>query len=160
MEVNMERNAATHNNYYNSYNHNQNDKNTQSTQNDKKDINSINAACSKRLEARRKAKLIRCRQIAAVKCFIVSLIMIIVVGVSGILVVNASNKTEDTECTRYYTSICVDSNDTLWSIAKEYHPENCDITRYISDIRAINNMSSDTIYAGQNLIVYYYEFED
>ncbi len=155
----MERNIAKHNNY-NSYNDNQNDNNTQSTQNNKEDIDSIKAVCSKRLEARRKAKLVRCRQIAAVKCFIVSLIMIIVVGVSGIFVVNASNKTNDTEYIRYYTSICVDSNDTLWSIAKEYHPDNCDITRYISDIRAINNMSSDTIYAGQNLIVYYYEFEE
>lgn len=116
--------------------------------------------CARRLEARKKAKIARCRQIAAVKCFIASLIMIIVVGVSSVLVVNASNKTEDKKCTRYYTSICVDVNDTLWSIAKEYHPDDCDISTYISDIKTINHITSDTIFAGQNIIIYYYEFED
>jgi len=150
----MEEHITKNNNYYN-----KNNKNIKGTQNDK-DIDNIKAAYYKRLEVCRKAKLVRRRQIAAVKCFIVAFVMIIVVGLSGIFVVNASNKTTNTECTRYYTSICVDSNDTLWSIAKEYRPDNCDITGYIRDIKAINNMSSDTIYAGQNLIVYYYEFED
>ena len=137
----MERNAVEYNNY-------------------KDNMSSTKAACTKRLEERKRAKLIRCRQIAAVKCLIASLIMIIIVGVSSVLVVNASNKTDEKKCTRYYTSICIDSNDTLWSIAREHHPDNCDISTYISDIKAINHMTSDTIYAGQNIIVYYYEFED
>lgn len=123
-------------------------------------MNNTKDACAKRLEERKRIKLIRCRQIAVVKCLIATLIMIIIVGVSGILVVNASNKTDEKKCIRYYTSICVDSNDTLWSIAKEHHPDNCDISAYINDVKTINHMTSDTIYAGQNIIVYYYEFED
>lgn len=152
---NMERNAAR----YNSQN-NRDNKNNMGNMCDRDNMEGIKAADSRRLEARRKAKLIRCRQLAVIKCFIASLIMIIIVGVSSILVVNASNKTEEKKCTRYYTSVCIDSNDTLWSIAKEYRPDNCDISTYISDIKAINHMTSDTIYAGQNIIVYYCEFED
>lgn len=124
--------------------------------NNKYNMNSAKAACVKRLEDRKRIKLIRCRQIVAVKCLIASFIMIIIVGVSSILVVNASDKTDNKQ-TRYYTSICVSSNDTLWSIAKEYRPDNCDISAYISDIKAINHMTSDTIYAGQNIIIYYYK---
>lgn len=126
----------------------------------KDNMNNAKAACAKRLEARKRTKLVRCRQIAAVKCLIASLVMIIIVGVSSVLVVNASNKTDERKCTRYYTSICINNNDTLWSIAEEHHPDNCDISEYISDIKSINHMTSDTIYAGQNIIVYYYEFED
>lgn len=126
----------------------------------KYDNDMIKDICVKRLEDRKRAKLIRCRQITAVKCLTATFIMIIIVGISSVLVVNASNKTDEKKYIKYYTSFCVDSNDTLWSIAKEHHPDNCDITAYISDIKEINHMTSDIIYAGQNIIIYYYEFED
>lgn len=55
---------------------------------------------------------------------------------------------------RYYTSISIESDDTLWNIAQEYNGDES-TSHYINSIINMNNMNSDTLYSGQNLIVYY-----
>ena len=50
-------------------------------------------------------------------------------------------------------SITVSRGDTLWTLAKEYGPENQDIRKTIFEIKSCNNMSTSNIYEGQSLII-------
>ena len=70
-----------------------------------------------------------------------------------------SNSSALTSDTRYYTSITIEKDDTLWSIASLYAPEGVDTGRYVNDIRRVNNLHNDTITAGCSLIIYYYAGE-
>lgn len=62
------------------------------------------------------------------------------------------------ETYRYYKSITVSEQDTLWSIAETYMDEMHydSIQDYISDVMHINNLKNDSIYADAHLIVPYY----
>lgn len=75
----------------------------------------------------------------------------------GIRTVNASDK-DDKTMYKYFTSITVQSDDTLWDIATRYSynekPKN-----YVSNIMSINNMTDETIYSGQDIVIYYYSDE-
>ncbi len=59
---------------------------------------------------------------------------------------------------KYYTSITIHDNDTLWSLADKYATSE-NKQEYIHNIMSINNMSQDTLYEGQNILVYYYSDE-
>lgn len=59
---------------------------------------------------------------------------------------------------KYYTSIMVESGDTLWSLANEYSSvEYRDNNAYIKEVRELNHITSDDIHAGSYLILPYYE---
>ncbi len=51
-----------------------------------------------------------------------------------------------------HTSITVLNGDSLWSIAKDYFPEN-DPRDVIDEICSLNDLSGFTIYAGQTLLL-------
>lgn len=54
-----------------------------------------------------------------------------------------------------YKSIEIKAGDSLWSIADEYMTENFDDTAdYVMELKRLNNLTSDTIHAGQYLLVY------
>ena len=77
---------------------------------------------------------------------------------TGVLVVKAAvrrNK-EAALRTRCFQTITVKPGESLWSIAEEYAEEGCSIKAYISELKEMNNISSDRIYAGQRLLVTYY----
>lgn len=99
----------------------------------------------------------RARKIFVLRCMLITAILIAVVSIYGILVVNASDSSSvsESEPVKYYKSICVESGETLWDIALKYHPDAYGINSYIDDIKHINHMQSDTVYSGQNIIVYY-----
>lgn len=60
---------------------------------------------------------------------------------------------------KYYKSITVSRNDTLWSIAEEYMDDDHydSVNDYINEVIRINTLSDDTICYGQNLIIPYYD---
>lgn len=61
---------------------------------------------------------------------------------------------------KYYTSIEVESGDTLWEIAGEYiSDEYSSMNEYITEICSINHISKDEIRAGQCLVLPYYSTE-
>lgn len=65
---------------------------------------------------------------------------------------------------KYYTAVEVMPGDTLWDIADKYYQyqqyeDYKDIREYINDIKRLNNMSDDTIYSGEQIIVTYYSPE-
>lgn len=90
--------------------------------------------------------------------------LVVVAGVVVITVVSAciglSLTAETAEAKAFsshiaYHSIMIESGDTLWSIAEESRPIGQDIRTYIKEIRAINNLSDDTIHTGSYIIVPY-----
>ena len=76
------------------------------------------------------------------------------------LISNASAECDDISY-KYFTSIEVESGDTLWSIAKEYKDEKFyDSTKdYVDEVVQMNHLSSTQITAGQFLIIPYYSTE-
>lgn len=62
--------------------------------------------------------------------------------------------TEQASSYKYYKSISIEKGDTLWSIAEEYMTEEYDgIEEYIREVRRVNHLSDDIIYAGRYLAI-------
>lgn len=84
------------------------------------------------------------------------LIMGVLIG-SNLLDSSRSEAENSKEIYKYYTSIQVESGDTLWSIADKYvTSEYSDRNTYMKELVALNNLSDTTIHAGQYLTVSYY----
>lgn len=61
---------------------------------------------------------------------------------------------------KYYKSIVIEKGDSLWSIAQEYMTSDYDNTQeYIEELIQLNSLTSETIHAGQHLLVAYYDTE-
>ena len=59
---------------------------------------------------------------------------------------------------KYYTSVMVESGDTLWTLADKYGSvEYRDYNAYINEVKEMNHISSDDIHAGSYLVLPYYE---
>jgi hypothetical protein len=95
----------------------------------------------------------------AMKCVIISFILIAVIFVGRIFVVNAADQKDKEVMHRYYTSITIQQNDTLWELSDQYNTGSEDKSSYIRQIMSMNNMTSDTLYQGENILVYYYSDE-
>lgn len=60
----------------------------------------------------------------------------------------------------YYKSIELEPGDTLWSIAEEYMPESYgSVQEYIDELKDINGLDGDDIYAERYLTVAYCDAE-
>jgi hypothetical protein len=71
---------------------------------------------------------------------------------------NKSNaQSQDGASYKYFHKIYVESGDTLWSIASENKSDKESTTDYIKGVKSINKLKSDDLYAGQMLVVPYYE---
>ena len=72
-----------------------------------------------------------------------------------------SNAKDDSVKTsyKYYKSIVIDNDDTLWSIAEEYmDDEHYDsINAYIQEVKNMNSLTDDEIQYGEHLIIPYYD---
>lgn len=109
------------------------------------------------LRYRRKSSILSHRKVLFVAITVVSILLGIVIGNN---VINSSSSSATTEHTRelYYTSVEIKAGDTLWTIAEEHmSAEYNDINDYIKEIKKVNGIYSDTIHAGNYLIVPYYE---
>ena len=77
----------------------------------------------------------------------------------GSIIVKASDDSNKMRTYKYYTTITIEDNDTLWSLAGRYNNGSEDTVSYVNNLININNLSSDTIHSGKNLVVYYYSTE-
>lgn len=61
---------------------------------------------------------------------------------------------------KYYTSVQVQSGDTLWDIANAYMTaEYTSVNQYMEEVCTINHITADDIHAGQYLTIPYYSSE-
>ena len=73
---------------------------------------------------------------------------------------NKSNaQSQDGASYKYFHKIYVESGDTLWSIAQENKSDSESTKEYIKEVKTINKLKSDDLYAGQMLVVPYYTEE-
>ena len=79
----------------------------------------------------------------------------------GVLLVSAHERSdEEDNVYTYYKSIEIHPGDTLWEIAEETMPDDDDsVAEYVQQLKDMNNLSSDKIYSGQDLIVSYTDTE-
>lgn len=63
---------------------------------------------------------------------------------------------------KYFTNITIEEGDTLWEVASEHMDEEHydSVYEYMDELKEVNNMSSDNIYVGQNLVITYYDSVD
>ena len=80
-------------------------------------------------------------------------VIILAVITLGSIMVKASEADTRPYLKKYYTSVEVTSDDTLWSLEADYNNGLEDRNTYI------NNMTSDTIITGNHLLLYYYSSE-
>ena len=69
-------------------------------------------------------------------------------------------KDDSTEVSyKYYKSISVANNDTLWSIAEQHmDTEHYDsISDYIQEVKSMNDLKDDVIHYGDYLVIPYYD---
>lgn len=86
----------------------------------------------------------------------VCLIMILSLGAGGFL---SKAKAVDTHTNyKYYKSITVSHEDTLWSIAQEYMDieHYTSIEEYIREVKQMNHLKNDVITYGCHLVIPYY----
>lgn len=79
--------------------------------------------------------------------------MILLSILLGTIIVNASDTRQPV---KYYTSIEVEHNDTLWSLEERYNNGTEDRDMYINNIKQLNNMRTDIITEGRYILLYYY----
>ena len=96
------------------------------------------------------------KKITVLFCSVVALITICSIMFGSI---NAQAAPAETSY-KYYTSVQIESGDTLWAIAGEYiTDEYTDMNEYMEEVCAINHISEDEIHAGQYIVVPYYAAE-
>lgn len=102
------------------------------------------------------------RQREMMKNFLIlAMTVCLIVTCSVVLSGFRSNAKDDSTETsyKYYKSIVVSSDDTLWSIAEEHmdvdHYDS--INDYINEVKAMNSLSDDAIHYGTHLIIPYYD---
>ena len=110
-------------------------------------------------DLRRKRRMARRRRAAKRRELLLALIA------SAVIMIFVMVKTSTVSATpavaeqkaRYYTSITVDKNDTLWDIAGRYYNASVENRRdYIANIKKVNGLSGDTIRNGNKLVIYYW----
>ena len=87
------------------------------------------------LRIRNKAQLIRS----------MAILVFLFIGVVNISVANTNKKEAE------YIDYTITKGETLWSIAREYTPDNKDIRQTIYEIKQINNMQTSNVYENQTI---------
>lgn len=79
----------------------------------------------------------------------------------GHILAEATGRTQkDVTASKFYTSICLEEGDTLWSIAERYADSDIiSCSDYVKELMAMNGLSSDKIHAGKYLAIFYYASE-
>lgn len=78
--------------------------------------------------------------------------------ISSLIFVFSSFADAHNENEKYYTSVYVNSGDTLWDISDTYcSVEYSDKEEYIKEVMQLNHLTSTEIHSGNYLIVPYYD---
>lgn len=81
--------------------------------------------------------------------FVAIMMLVLVTGSNTVLGINnASSLTKPV-----YATIQIVSGDTLWDIASMYNQEGNDIRKFVYEICMLNEITADSIYPGQNILI-------
>ena len=79
---------------------------------------------------------------------------------SFIIFSNKAAAEDSREIYTYYTSYEIQPGDTLWTIADQYMgPDFTDKATFINNIKKLNHMTTDSITAGNHLVIEYSSYE-
>lgn len=107
----------------------------------------------KRNKIRRKRQLRRNLILFSFSILLVTFLSIVLFGIKA----NAESKNAD-HVYKYYKSVTVKNNDTLWDYADNYsYDEN--LQAYVDEVATINHLKNYEITYGMNIIVPYYSNE-
>lgn len=97
-------------------------------------------------------------RIDRIKLWLIGSLMLVLLILSSIYVFSKTVTAQrDVERMKLVTSVEIQKGDTLWSIAKSYiSDEYEDIHEYVDELMESNGLVSDTIHAGNYIIVPYY----
>lgn len=107
---------------------------------------------------RRRMKQRRQREIRRnIAMMLLGLLMIAGLSLSYHAITSHANSKLDTVEKKCFTSVLIEGEDTLWSIALEHADEHYNsVNEYVEEIKAINHLTSEQITAGNYLIIPYY----
>lgn len=92
--------------------------------------------------------------------FMIGICFILFVGFFTIKLGTVSASADVPDRYKYYTSIYVDRDDTLWEISQDYMSEEyTDIRDYIAEVKAINHLTADELQYGTTICIPYYSDE-
>lgn len=105
------------------------------------------------------------RQQEMIKNFLILVMTICLIVTSSVLLSAFRSNAKDNSVEvsyKYYKSIVVSDNDTLWSIAEEYMDDDHynSINDYITEVKTMNSLTNDSIRYGTHLIIPYYADTD
>lgn len=91
--------------------------------------------------------------------FAVIFVIMFISFILGSVIVKGQSRRHAASSDTYFTNITVSEGDTLWSIAEDYIDyDYCDsVYDYMDQLKTINNLTSDDIQAGDNMIIVYYQ---
>lgn len=90
--------------------------------------------------------------------FAIAVVVFLIVFAANTLRTDAQSD-EFTPEYKYYTTVVVHANDTIWDVARDTYSDQHykNMKDYIAEICSINNISNpDMVFAGESLIVPYY----
>ncbi|MDD4563865.1 MAG: LysM peptidoglycan-binding domain-containing protein [Eubacteriales bacterium] len=79
-----------------------------------------------------------------------TIVLFVIFSAAGTIIgtYNAESLTKTT-----YSEIRVQTGDTLWDLAREFGPDNKDIRKIVYEICKVNDVSAESIYPGQTLLI-------
>ena len=91
---------------------------------------------------------------------LVSIVAVIILSIST-FIISAGKINAESDLTKnsykYFTTVYVESGDSLWSIASKYATEEYrDLDMYIEEVKQINNLSGSKLNQGSYICVPYY----
>ena len=94
-------------------------------------------------------------RIAAIILFMVALFFVVL-----FILPERTAAAGDSSTTYRITSVQIEEGDSLWSLASEYYSEEfVSVTDYIGEIKRMNGLTSDTLYAGNYILIPCYTVE-
>lgn len=103
---------------------------------------------------RRRARAVQVQRQVVILASVAAVALAILLGSSISAMANSPDRPE---LHKYYTSIAVESGDTLWALAADYVTDGLmDREEFIAEVSELNHLSDGQIHSGAYLIVPYY----
>lgn len=88
----------------------------------------------------------------------ISVILVVIAVMAAVIFFREQTASASTTKHKYYTSITIEADDSLWSIAERYAaPESGSYNSFIEEVKQINDLKGDSINYGEALVIPQYK---